>query len=290
MNKGFFVVFLGVVLGAMGLIFFNQASNPVTVSLSPPQTVAQAGEGSVVTQAIPQTVSQVPSRPEMVKPEPSKSKTPELEVAKPEPSLSESVKQEATKPEPETAKPEPPKPEVVKPEPEVVKPEPPKPEITAPELQKPETAVISEPMKSGSPRDDLPKPQPVPTEPAIIMTPVTSKPEAQPNPQGTQTKKTLTLVNIGLHFKGNGMALRIEADAPFSYKAFALPSPDRYVVDLVGTWSKMRAPTVPSNHMIKSARAGNQPSGPRLVLDMQRTPKKHSINWISSTVLEILLE
>ena len=285
MNKGFFVVFLGVVLGAMGLIFFNQASNPVTVSLSPPQTVASAGEGSVVTQPITQTVSQVPSRPEMVKPEPSKPKMPEPEVAKPEP-----PKPEVVKPEPEVAKPEPPKPEVIKPEPEVVKPEPPKPEIVAPELQKPEAAVISEPMKSGSPRADLPKPQPVPAEPAIIMTPVTSKPEAQPNPQGTQAKKTLTLVNIGLHFKGNGMALRIEADAPFSYKAFALPSPDRYVVDLVGTWSKMRAPTVPSNHMIKSARAGNQPSGPRLVLDMQRTPKKHSINWISPTVLEILLE
>ena len=272
MNKGFFVVFLGVVLGAMGLIFFNQASNPVTVSLSPPQTIAPAGEGGVVTQPVPQAVSQVPSRPEMVKPEPSKPKTPESEIAKPEPSISEPVKPEATKPDPEVAKPEPQKPE-----------------IAAPEPQKTELA-IAEPVKPERPHAELTQPQPVPAEPAMTMTPVTSKPEAQSNLQGTQTKKMLTLVNIGLHFKGNGMALRIEADAPFSYKAFALPSPDRYVVDLVGTWSKMRAPTVPSNHMIKSARAGNQPGGPRLVLDMQRTPKKHSINWISPTVLEILLE
>lgn len=122
------------------------------------------------------------------------------------------------------------------------------------------------------------------------MMPVTSVPETPAKPNAGQTRKSLTLVNIGLHFKGNGMALRIEADAPFSYKTFALSSPDRYVVDLVGTWNKMRAPSVPSNNMIKGARAGKQAGGPRLVLDMQRSPKKHSVTWVTPTVLEIVIE
>ncbi|MCC8194744.1 MAG: AMIN domain-containing protein [Deltaproteobacteria bacterium] len=86
------------------------------------------------------------------------------------------------------------------------------------------------------------------------------------------------------------MVLRIEADAPFSYKTFALPSPDRYVVDLAGNWDKMRVPTVPANTMIKGVRAGKQAGGPRLVLDMQRAPGKHSVTWVSPTVLEIAIE
>ncbi|MDR3074041.1 MAG: AMIN domain-containing protein [Deltaproteobacteria bacterium] len=86
------------------------------------------------------------------------------------------------------------------------------------------------------------------------------------------------------------MVLRIEADGAFSYKTFALPSPDRYVVDLGGVWQNMRPPTVPSNMMIKSARVGAQGNSPRLVLDMQRPPRKHSMTWTAPTVLEIYIE
>ena len=86
------------------------------------------------------------------------------------------------------------------------------------------------------------------------------------------------------------MALRIEADGPFSYKSFVLPSPERYVVDLVGEWVNMRAPTVPSNMLIKSVRAGSQSSGPRLVLDLQRPLKTHDVVLIAPNILEFRVQ
>ena len=287
MNKGFFVVFLGIILGAMALIFVNQPSSPVVASIPAQQGAtpesgnaapAQAPAGTAVA-SLPQNAPQPPAKPEPAapaKPEPVKPEAP-----KPEPAKPETAKPEA--PKPEAPKPEPAKPEAAKPEApaQPVKPEAPKPETPKPETPKPE-----------APKPEAPKPETPaqPASPPVAMTPVTSKPETQANPGGAQTKKALTLVNIGLHFKGNGMILRLEADAPFSYKTFALASPDRYVVDLVGAWNKMRAPTVPSNNMIKGARAGSQPGGPRLVLDMARAPKKHNVTWISPTVLEILIE
>lgn len=256
MNKGFFVVFLGVVLGAMALIFVNQTTTPTPVAPDTRQSApAAAGTGAPATE--PVTVA---SRPESAKPDP----------VKPEPTI------------PEPAKPEPVKPEPVTPEP--AKPEPVKPEPVTPEPAKLEP-VKSEPVKPEPEKPDPTKPEPAPP---TTMTPVTSTPETPAKPGGAS--KSLALVNIGMHFKGKGMALRIEANAPFSYKIFALPAPDRYVIDLVGAWSNMRAPTVPSNNMVKGARIGQQTGGPRLVLDMQRAPKKHNVTWISRTVLEILIE
>lgn len=278
MNKGFFVVFLGIILGAMALIFVNQTSGPVAVTVPAQQAATPEsgsgasgqGAGTVSVAAAPQSAPQPgPARPETPKPETPKPETPRPEAPKPE-----APKPEA--PKPETPKPEAPKPEA--PKPEAPKPATPKPEVAAPVTPKPEAP------KPEAPKPEAPKPE------TTAMTPVTSKPETQTNPGGAQTKKSLTLVNISLHFRGGGMALRIEADAPFSYKTFALPSPDRYVIDLVGTWSNMRAPTVPSNNMIKSARAGKQAGGPRLVLDMMRAPKKHNVVWVSPTVLEIVIE
>ena len=219
MNKGFFVVFLAVVVSAMALIFFNQASTPSS---------APAG---------PESVAQAPASTEPAKPE----------SAKPEPVT------------PEPAKPEPAKPEPAKPEP--AKPEPAKPEPAKPEPAKPEPA----------------KPEPAKAEPAKPVTPA-------------PMKKSLVLKNIGMHFKEKGVVLRIEADGGFSYKTFVLPTPDRYVVDLGGSWSGMRVPTIPANNMVKSARVGSQAGGPRLVLDLQRAPKKHRVTWVAPTVLEIYME
>ncbi|SBV95972.1 exported hypothetical protein [uncultured delta proteobacterium] len=279
MNKGFFVVFLGIILGAMALIFVNQTSGPGTAPVPAQQAAAPEGGSGISGQgAGPATVATAPqSAPQ---PAPAKPETPKPEAPKPEAPKPEAPKPEAPKPEapkPEAPKPETPKP--VAPKPETPKPEEPKPEAPKPEAPKP-----------VAPKPEVPKPEAPKPETATAMTPVTSKPETQANPGGSQMKKSLTLVNISLHFKGGGMALRIEADAPFSYKTFALPSPDRYVIDLVGTWDNMRAPTVPSNNMIKSARAGKQAGGPRLVLDMLRAPKKHNVVWVSPTVLEIIIE
>jgi hypothetical protein len=44
------------------------------------------------------------------------------------------------------------------------------------------------------------------------------------------------------------------------------------VIDLPGTWQKMRAPSVPANRVVKGVRIGIQERGPRLVLDMDKAP------------------
>lgn len=239
MNKGFFVVFLAVVVGAMALIFFNQAATP---------PAAPVGTG---------TVAQAP--------------------ASPEPANSTPVNPEPAKPAP--AKPEPAKPEPVKPEP--VKPEPAKPAPSAPAPMKPEP-VKPEPVKPEPAKPEPAKPEPAKAEPA--------KPESAKPVTPAPMKKALVLKNIGLHFKEKGVVLRIEADGGFSYKTFVLPTPDRYVVDLGGSWSGMRVPVIPANNMVKSARVGSQAGGPRLVLDLQRAPKKHRVTWVAPTVLEIYME
>lgn len=231
MNKGFFVIFLGIVAGAMALIFFNQASTPSTIPVNP----------GTVAVAVP------PASPEPGRPQPSK----------PEPATPEPVTPEPAKPEPATPTP-------VTPEP--AKPEPAKPEPVAPEPAKPE------PVKT-----ELVKPEPAKPEPAKPVTPA-------------PVKKSLALKDIGLHFKEKGVVLRIEADGGFSYKTFVLPSPDRYVVDLGGSWSGMRMPAIPANNMVRSARVGNQAGGPRVVLDLQRSLHKHRVTWVAPTVLEIYLE
>jgi outer membrane biosynthesis protein TonB len=241
MNKVFFVVFLGILVGAMALIFFNQTATA---------PIVPAGTGTVA------------EAPAPAKPEPPKSEPAKPETAKPEPA------------EPEPAKPEPVKPEPTKPEP--AKPVPPTTEPAKPESAKPEPTK-PEPAKPVPPTTELAKTEPPKTEPAKPVTPA-------------PVKKSLALKNISLQFKKKGMALRIEADGGFSYKTFALSSPERYVVDLGGSWSGMRVPTIPSNSMVKGARVGSQASGPRLVLDLQRAPKKHRVTWVAPTVLEIYLE
>jgi outer membrane biosynthesis protein TonB len=275
MNKGFLVVFLGIILGAMALIFVNQASNPVIVAAPGQQAAEPEGKGAAsgpdaggtTVAAAPQPASRpapVSAKPETPKPEAPKPDMPKPEEPKPEVAVPDALKPET--PGPEASRPDMPKPE--EPKPEVAVSVVPKPEAPMPETSKP----------------GVPKPE------AVAMTPVTSRPETQVSPGGAQTKKSMTLVNVGLQFRGGGMALRIEADAPFSYRTFALPSPDRYVIDFTGTWNNMRAPTVPSNNMIKAARAGKQAGGPRLVFDMMRAPRKHNVAWISPTVLEIIIE
>lgn len=275
MNKVFFVVFLGIILGAMALIFVNQASPPAGVAGTYREASRETGSAGG-TAGVPVTAP-LNDAPGTRPPAPEAPTAPATASAKPEPV--------------QPALPAPPKPEPAAPgvsAPQTVLPEPVKPEPATPVTREPAKPEPAKPEPAVPARPETPKPE----TPAATadMTPVTSTPETPAKADAGQVKKSLTLVNIGLHFKGSGMALRIEADAPFSYKTFALPSPDRYVVDLVGTWNKMRAPSVPSNNMIKGARAGKQAGGPRLVLDMQRSPKKHNVTWVTPTVLEIVIE
>lgn len=264
MNKGFFMVFLGIIVGAMALIFFNQASQPTAVT-APGRAVADA-----VPAPPPPPVTPAPSaRP--------------AESAKP--------LAEASKPAPEAVKPEQSRPEQSRPE--QAKPDQPKPDQPGPDSDKAaQTAAPAKPEPAPAPEAPAPatpaKPEPPATPAQTASAPVPDAPEMRVNPE--KPRKSLTLRNIGLYTKNNGVALRIEADGPFSYKTFALPTPERYVVDLTGKWSGMRAPKVPANMLVKSARVGSQSGGPRLVLDLQRAPRKHDVVWISPTVLEIRLE
>ena len=102
-------------------------------------------------------------------------------------------------------------------------------------------------------------------------------------------KDAHVLNDIGLHFSGQNMQLRIEADTPFPCRTFVLNSPDRLVIDLPGTWKGVKAPTVPSNRLIKAVRVGSQPNGPRIVLDLTAAPKGHKVQR-SGSVVEILVQ
>ena len=103
-------------------------------------------------------------------------------------------------------------------------------------------------------------------------------------------KAVHSLQSASLHFQGQGMVLRITAKEPFTCKSFALPSPDRLVVDLGGTWQNMQAPTVPGNNLVSKVRLGNQSGGPRLVLDLARALKSHELVRLSPTSVEIRMQ
>lgn len=98
-----------------------------------------------------------------------------------------------------------------------------------------------------------------------------------------------TLKNIGLHFYGNSIYLKVEADSAFPYKVFYLPEPDRLVLDLPGNWKGVSAPEIPSNQLVTKVRVGTQPAGPRIVLDLSRS-SKYKVNRISDTVIEIIMD
>lgn len=98
-----------------------------------------------------------------------------------------------------------------------------------------------------------------------------------------------SLKSISLAPAGQSMRLRIEADSDFPCKTFVLTGPDRLVIDLPGTWKGVKAPSVPQNLLVKSARKGDQPAGPRLVLDLSKPIKGHKVER-SGNVVEIVLQ
>lgn len=102
------------------------------------------------------------------------------------------------------------------------------------------------------------------------------------------SKGTHVLKNIGVHFAGQNMRLRIEADNAFPSKVFVLTSPDRLVIDLPGVWKGLRGPVVPQNRIIKNVRIGLQKDSARIVLDLSGPLKSHSVDR-SGNVLEILV-
>ncbi|MDR1359781.1 MAG: AMIN domain-containing protein [Deltaproteobacteria bacterium] len=97
------------------------------------------------------------------------------------------------------------------------------------------------------------------------------------------------LKNIELSVSGQKAQLRIEAEDPFPCRAFVLSDPPRQVIDLPGSWQKMRAPAVPANRLVKGVRIGIQDKGPRLVLDMDKAPS-YEISRPADGVVEIAIQ
>jgi hypothetical protein len=98
-----------------------------------------------------------------------------------------------------------------------------------------------------------------------------------------------SLKAVSLHFAGKNMKLRLEANNAFPCKSFVLTGPDRLVIDLPGKWSGMAVPQIPQNNLVKNARLGKQPAGPRLVLDLARPLRGHTVQR-SYNVVEVLLQ
>lgn len=114
---------------------------------------------------------------------------------------------------------------------------------------------------------------------------------AQAKPQQSQTSEqgTRNLTKINLAPAGQNLRLHIEADGDFTYKAFVLTGPDRFVIDLPGEWKGMKAPSIPSNGLVKNVRIGLRPSGPRVVLDLTRPLMGHQVQRQNNSI-EVLLQ
>jgi hypothetical protein len=118
--------------------------------------------------------------------------------------------------------------------------------------------------------------------------PATPSAQAQSKPQAAPPAGPHSLRNISLSPSGQGLVLQIEADNPFPCNAFVLTEPNRLVVDLPGSWQGMRIPSIPENRLVKNARLGQQPAGPRLVLDLAGPLKGHTIERSGNTTRIIM--
>ncbi len=264
MNKGLLGIILAVVLGAMVLIMFGQKgkqpTRPAETALGgQTQVNATASAARNATQSAPQNVTQSAGalRPAaQVPPPPARPANATAVAAAP---------------------------------------------VTPPAGATPPPLPKVEPPVSTPPANATTAPKPVTASPAPAAKPVEPVPAAKPaakpespKPEAaaaiTPAKGPHTLKNIGLHFKGKAIVLRIESDNAFTGRTFVLPGPDRMVVDLAGEWNNLKAPSIPSNNLVKGVRIGKQSGGPRLVLDLTRPPKTHDAARPSPTVMEITIE
>ena len=133
------------------------------------------------------------------------------------------------------------------------------------------------------------KPLPQTGKPPVQENGKTPSPTPQVKEPVLSDKGAHALQDMGLHFSGQGMVLRIAADNAFPCKTFVLTNPDRLVIDLPGTWKNMKGPTVPQSRLVKNVRLGAQPAGPRIVLDMTSPPKGHKVQR-AGNVVEIVVQ
>ena len=291
MNKGITVLLLFVVLGAMGLVFYSHTRqpSPQTASgdepLQPPSPVmAEQRENAA---SLPQGARSNGGLRQIDPP--LSSSLPGGDDGRPTPVRI------TTGNEPSQTRPVP----VPVPAPRVEPSPPPPQNVTSGNSAAAESANSltpwGTPSSSSAPKEPSPPPrrneqegkQPASgTAGSRADTPLAPvSPAKEPVLSNTGTH---VLADIGLHFSGQNMLLRIEADSPFPCKTFSLSKPDRLVIDLPGTWKNMKAPTVPQNRLIKNVRVGSQSAGPRIVLDLATPLKSHKIQR-TGKVVEILI-
>ena len=284
MNKGITLTILGVLLCAMSLVFYSHLNSPSSQPL-PGVQADQPPSGTTSSGSFPSGGNLPPLEPTPVPSVKARSTQP---VA---PTSPESVKKPETKPETKPAE----KPVAVKPvEKPAEKPtpvvEPTKPaEKPVPEA-KPAGEKETPATTSASAEKPAEKPVAPPIEKPAEVKPVEAKIETKPvlTPLASLSQTANhTLKAIGLHFSGNQIFLRIEAENPFPFSTFHLVSPDRLVIDLPGNWKGIKTPTIPSNQLVTSVRVGQQKKGPRFVVDLSRKPAGHEVVRVSDTVLEV---
>lgn len=307
MNKGITILILAAVLGAMGLVLYSHSGSRPDAAPevsearpepTPPTVISFPESGPASPLQAPQGDSGGLSRIE-----------PPITGAQPGQTVATEPKPVTVGPDGERRPPRDPAPKEPKPAPEK-KTEPPKQE----NAKKPEDGKKAEPpAQSGTPgltvwekppaeekkapaaKPQTPpqaagpatgsataqtKPQPVPQPPAAEQRPATDP--LSPAELGQSGAHTLTAISLSP--SGQGMKLRIEADSAFTCKSFVLTAPDRLVIDLPGSWKGMKAPSVPANDLVKSVRLGQQPGGPRLVLDLASPPGNHTVERLGSAV------
>ncbi|MCL1889314.1 MAG: AMIN domain-containing protein [Desulfovibrionaceae bacterium] len=155
------------------------------------------------------------------------------------------------------------------------------------ETRTPEAAPVPQGAMVTAPATPPPAsqaaPQPSPPSPAL--------PQNAPPPQNASANlETGSITDLSLHFRNQGMYLRLEGNRPMQIRYFVLREPDRLVVDLSGRWQGLRAPAVPSNNLVKSVRLGRQNAADRLVLDLLAPLQNHELVRLSDTLFEVYFQ
>lgn len=166
----------------------------------------------------------------------------------------------------------------------------PRPAAPAVQAERPATPPVQRPVPETPARTESRQasndPPPTSRAPETRET-APSKPSIRPQDLSLTGKHAAK--HVGLHFSGQNILLRVEAGKPFPCKTFLLNTPDRLVVDLPGTWQGLSVPSVPQNNVVTGVRLGNQPAGPRMVLDLSR-PVKWQVTRPENNVLEIVIQ
>lgn len=117
-----------------------------------------------------------------------------------------------------------------------------------------------------------------------------TKPETKPEQVQKDIRTTPTVVpkhkmeSLKFKYQDSDMLFVLTADSEFEYKTFQLKSPERLVIDVIGEWTGIEFPSVPSNRLIKGIRGGKTKKGQRIVLDMKEVPKGYETKRDGNTV------